>query len=179
MGSCSTPPAADLPQIWSQNKNKLIEFPRAALLSIRGFIRYHNGQPARFVSVQFNSKEPIKKTTDAGEYADMLLPGIYKMKLMFNCDVIHELTVTIQHFFKYDIVLDDSLYEKASQYSLDSSAICCDKLQVPYDCATGETIAESASASKSRSHSTSAAAHKFIFNIIFSFILLLLLVSIY
>lgn len=96
IGCCMTAPASDLPKLWNDNRDALIEFTRAANTGIRGIVTYKNGVPARHVSVQFDTREPMFKTSETGEYYAFLLPGIYNMTLLFNCDPIYS---TMVHVF--------------------------------------------------------------------------------
>ena len=137
IGCCLTPPASDLPQIWLDNKNAIIEFTRTANLGVRGVISYQNGLPARGVSVQFNSREPIIKTTELGEYFTILLPGTYNMSLMFNCDIIDNSIIHIHQSTKpmvFNVTLNDRLYFRSFYYKLDQYALFCNRFKAPIDC---------------------------------------------
>ena len=76
IGCCLTPPASDLDTIWNENKNSLIEFTSAANTGIRGLITYRNGLPASFLSIQFNSREPISKQLNSANFLPCYCPEL-------------------------------------------------------------------------------------------------------
>lgn len=140
IGCCLTPPAAELPKIWDDNRDALIEWTRAAQTGVRGVVTYKNGKPARYVSVQFNQREPMFKTDVTGEYYAVLLPGIYNMTLRFNCDPVFTTMIRVHTnspLLLYNITLDDSLYFRSFYYNLDKYALACTKSKRPVDCSLG------------------------------------------
>lgn len=139
IGCCLLPPASQLPQIWEDNKNALIEFIHMANTGVRGVVRYQNGLPARSLSVQFDSREPMFKTSELGEYFALLLPGTYKMTLLLNCDPIYTTIVHVHYMsglLVFNITLDDRLFFRASYYNLDKYALFCTKSKAPVDCSS-------------------------------------------
>ena len=139
IGCCLLPPASELPKIWDDNRNALIEFARSANTGIRGLIKYQNGQPARYISIQFDSREPIFKTSELGEYYAILLPGIYNMTLMLNCDPIYSTMARIHQngLLVFNITLEDQYYFRSFYYNLNKYALFCTKSKGPVDCSTG------------------------------------------
>lgn len=143
IGCCITPPASELDTIWDENKNSLIEFTKAANMGIRGLVTYRNGLPAPFLSIQFDSREPIFKTTELGEFYAMLLPGTYNMTVLLNCDPIFSKVVHIDGSKKLlvtNVVLEDIFYFRAFYYKLDKYAIFCTKSKAPVDCSSGKEV---------------------------------------
>lgn len=135
-----TPPATDIPKLWDENKDALIEFTRAANTGIRGIITYQNGLPARYLSVQFDSREPIFKTSESGEYFALLIPGTYNITVMLNCDPVYSSIVHIHHYNRiliYNVTLDNLLYFQAFYYRLDKYALFCTKSKASIDCSIG------------------------------------------
>lgn len=127
--TCDTD-SQNLNHVWPASKNRLIEISRAANVGIRGVVKYHNGQPARHISVQFNAIEPITKTNEQGEYFTMLAPGTYNITLMFNCDPIHYSFFRLFDSSKsaeLNVILKESLFARANKYTLDSSLLCCNQ----------------------------------------------------
>lgn len=137
IGCCLIPPASELPKIWDDNKNSLIEFTHAANIGVKGIIKYQNGQPARYIGVRFGPREPIFKTSEIGEYFALILPGTYNMSLLFNCDTIYNSVVYVHHTsgqLVFNITLDDRLFFLAFYYNLDKYALFCDQSKAPVDC---------------------------------------------
>lgn len=140
IGCCLLPPASELPKIWNDNRDSLIEFTRAVHTGIRGLITYKNGRPARFVSVQFDQREPMFKTSETGEYYAFLMPGIYNMTLRFNCDIVYSTVVRVHTnnpLLVHNLTLDDSLFFRSFYYELDKYAIFCTQSKAPVDCSAG------------------------------------------
>ncbi len=82
---CKYPSESEIEKNWLENKNSLIEYLKIANTGIRGFITYKNGVPAKFVSVAIDSREPLFKTNENGEYYRILLPGNYSLHVSINC----------------------------------------------------------------------------------------------
>ena len=130
---CKFPAASELSNLWLENKKPLIEYLKNANKGIRGVVKYANGQPAEFVSVQFDSREPIFKTNENGEYYRVLLPGTYKLTIMLNCKKVYETNVEIssnEKLLVFNVTLSSEIYELSKQFTLNKHSIFCSK-EVP------------------------------------------------
>ena len=100
---CIFPRSDILKQLWLDNKKSLIEYAKFGIEhGVRGVIRYENGQPAKYVSVQIDEREPIMKTSEQGEFYRILLPNRkYNLRLMFDC--ANQIKVNGNDFVEVDL----------------------------------------------------------------------------
>jgi hypothetical protein len=96
LSCCKYPPVGHLRQIWEENKNSLLEYLKYAKRGVHGVIKYENGEPARDIRVQIDSRDPVFKTNENGEYYRILRPGTYTIRLLFDCDQFLEEKITIK-----------------------------------------------------------------------------------
>ena len=128
LSCCKYPPANQLEQIWLQNKKSLIEYLKLVSVGVRGIVSYSNGQPAQNVTVKIDSREPFFKTNKNGEYYRILLPGVYKIFLLFNCDQIYEGEFRItNNFLIFNITLQESQLNASNEYRLSKTPVYCSK----------------------------------------------------
>ncbi len=126
LSCCKFPSPTQLKEIWMENKNSLINYLKYANKGIRGIVTYSNGQPAKYIGVQINSREPIFKTNLNGEYYKILLPGKYKLSLMLNCQTIYQTNIQLKNsLLTINITLDSSIYEKSKAFKLNMYAEFC------------------------------------------------------
>jgi hypothetical protein len=136
---CKYPPASQLNQIWQDNKFALIEYMKYAHKGIRGIVSYENGQPARFITVRIDEREPYFKTNDLGEFYRILLPGKYNLVLMFNCDELKRMNIEISSstgLLELNIKLETKYLLNSIKYSLDKYPVFCSKNFQPIACNT-------------------------------------------
>ena len=124
---CKYPTAANLYQIWLQNKNSLLVYLKLANRGVRGLVFYSNGQPAANVTVKIDSREPYFKTNANGEYYRILNPGTYTLTLMFNCDPIYSTPLTIGSagLLIFNITLTTDLLTLSGFYNLNRAPLYC------------------------------------------------------
>ena len=128
LSCCKYPPANQLEQIWLQNKKSLIEYLKLVGVGVRGVVSYANGQPAENVTVEIDSREPYFKTNKRGEYYRILLPGVYRIFLLFNCEQIYESEFRITNgFLVLNITLPESKLNVSNQYTLSKTPVYCSK----------------------------------------------------
>lgn len=139
---CKFPAPSNLRFLWEDNRVSLIEYLKLANIGVRGIVRYSNNEPAKGLSVQIDSREPIFKTNEHGEFYRLLLPGTYRLKIMFNCDtVVYERQVQITEqspLVRLDITLSQSLQEKAKSHHLTRFALFCSKSLRPIECSSSK-----------------------------------------
>jgi hypothetical protein len=143
LSCCKYPKASELAKIWQENKQPLIEYLKLANTGLRGLITYSNGKPAKFLSVQIDSREPIFKTNERGEYYRLLTSGSYKLSLLFNCELIYETTIQISNnsLLVLNITLPMRVYKqsiKNYENSLDKYPIFCKSASNIPSCSNAE-----------------------------------------
>jgi hypothetical protein len=136
---CKYPSALELETIWNQNRKSLIEYAKQVNRGIKGIITWQNFGPAQHLGIKIDNREPIFKSNENGEYYRILLPGEYKLRLLLNCDVIHEEIINIPNTSQNqplvrNIVLNDSLYFKSKTYTLSRHAQFCESKRAIATC---------------------------------------------
>ena len=127
---CKFPLPSQLETNWNENKKSLVEYLKNANNGIRGVVQYSNGIPAKYLSLQFGSREPIFKTNEFGEYYRILLPGTYQIKVMLNCDVVYQTSVQIpnnERLLIFNISLTQNIFNLSQFYTLNRYSIFCSK----------------------------------------------------
>jgi hypothetical protein len=128
MSCCKYPPADQLQQNWLENQKSLIDYLKFANTGVRGVIMFANGLPAQYLTVNVSSRQPFFKTNRFGEYYRILLPGVYKLTLMFNCDSFYETTIEIAAASRLqvlNITLDNNAYTSYQNYKLNRYGLFC------------------------------------------------------
>jgi hypothetical protein len=95
LSCCKFPHPSELEELWLDNKKALVDYLKFANTGVKGVVSFEDGQPARFVSVKIDSREPYFKTNEHGEYYRILLPGTYKLSLMLDCDIFFETDIQV------------------------------------------------------------------------------------
>lgn len=134
---CESPPSNELETIWEQNKLALVEFVKMANTGVRGLVKYKNGFAAKYISVQIDAREPIFKTSQTGEYFALLLPGVYKLTFLLNCDPVDSRMITIDsntNLLVFNVELNDTVYFRSFYYTLDKYATFCTDSKKPVEC---------------------------------------------
>lgn len=134
---CKYPPPSHLNQIWQDNKFALIEYMKYAHKGVRGIISYENGQPARYITVRIDEREPYFKTNDLGEFYRILLPGKYNLVLMYNCDEFKRMEIEIPSstgLLELNITLESKYLLSSTKYSMDKYPVFCTKAFQPVTC---------------------------------------------
>jgi hypothetical protein len=142
LSCCKYPPASDLPTIWAQNKNSLIEYLKLANTGVKGVVYFQNGQPASYLTVQIDAREPYFKTSQSGEFYRILLPGTYTLTLWLNCETqlyqkIIYITPTSNNLTINNITLSNDLYSKWSMANLNKYSVFCTQSKQPKNCPNG------------------------------------------
>jgi len=104
---------------------------------VRGVISYENGQPARYVTVRIDQREPYFKTNEFGEFYRVLLPGKYNLVLMYNCDELQSMEIEIPTstgLLELNVTLESRYLFKSIKYSLDKYPVFCTKWLQPVAC---------------------------------------------
>ena len=141
IGCCLFPNETETALLWEQNRLSMIEYLKQANIGIRGIVKFQNGQPVAFASVRIDSRDPVFKTNELGEYYRILLPGTYNLTLMYACDyVIYSSQVFLTKeapLVELNITLPDYFYQVYHQQyhaKLDRYALFCQKNQGPIKC---------------------------------------------
>jgi hypothetical protein len=135
---CKYPAASTLNQLWSDNKNALIEFMKLANTGVKGTVKFFNNQPAARLSIQINSINPIFKVSDdSGEYYRILEAGTYNISVLFDCTLLHQEKLVISSnavATVKNIVLNETLYNyyTANSNKLNKYAKFCDAIYNGY-----------------------------------------------
>jgi hypothetical protein len=104
---------------------------------VRGVISYESGQPARFITVRIDQREPYFKTNEMGEFYRILLPGKYNLVLMYNCDELKSMEIEIPSstgLLELNITLESKHLLNSIKYSLDKYPMFCTKTFQPAAC---------------------------------------------
>jgi carboxypeptidase D len=134
LSCCKYPAASELEKAWTDNKKSLIEYLKMANTGIKGIITYSDGSPAKHLSIQIDSREPIFKTNEFGEYYRILAPGSYKMSIMYSCDTVMTVRVSVNSgsgTIMPTIRLDPLRSQRSSSYRLDKNPIFCKRSGAP------------------------------------------------
>jgi hypothetical protein len=126
---CKYPTESELETNWLENKVPLVEYLKLANSGIRGIISYLNGEPAKYLSVGIDNREPLFKTNENGEYYKLLLPGNYSIHVSIDCSdhIFHEFFELKQDLIEMNITLDiNEIYEISAQ--LNKHPIFCEKV---------------------------------------------------
>lgn len=122
---CKYPPESGIENNWLENKKSLVEYLKLANIGVRGTIRYLNGEPAKHVAVGFSSRDPLFKTNENGEYYRLLLPGIYSIYVLVDCNehLYHnQIEIKNNGLLEYNIILsvneDKKYIGKFNRYPL-------------------------------------------------------------
>lgn len=79
------PPASELPGEWELNKRSMIEYMKMVHIGIKGVVTDSNGNALKNAEVVVEGfEEKTIKTTERGEYWRLLLPGVYRVKVITN-----------------------------------------------------------------------------------------------
>ena len=70
---CKYPSPSQLKTNWEENKNALISYLKLANTGIKGIVQYYNGLPAVNLTIGIDSREPLFKTNNNGEFYRILL----------------------------------------------------------------------------------------------------------
>jgi hypothetical protein len=78
---CKHPAPSDLPGIWNENRNSMLQFLLQSLRGIKGFVSTAFGQPLSGVTLKITGRPRTEfKTTSLGEFWRILLPGQYEIE---------------------------------------------------------------------------------------------------
>ncbi|XP_067648926.1 carboxypeptidase D-like isoform X2 [Haliotis asinina] len=81
MTCCKYPMASELPNIWRDNKDALINFLMLVHMGVKGLVTDSNNNAIRGAMLTVKDREEIVfKTTSRGEYWRMLMPGTYTLE---------------------------------------------------------------------------------------------------
>ncbi len=127
---CKFPSASQLKNIWEENKNALVSYLKLANTGVKGIITYSNGAPAVNLTIGIDSREPLFKSSNNGEFYRILLPGNYTLSVWFDCaNLIYKTNFQIDsnvRLLVLNITLpDSSLYDKSISYNLTSFSTFC------------------------------------------------------
>lgn len=78
---CKYPSAAELPQLWEENRLSLVKFLAEAHRGIHGFVTDDHNSPIEKASLKIKGRDVGFQTTKYGEFWRILLPGIYKLEV--------------------------------------------------------------------------------------------------
>ncbi|XP_048241242.1 carboxypeptidase D-like [Haliotis rufescens] len=97
MTCCKYPMASELPKIWTDNKDALVNYLMLVHMGVKGLVTDINNNPVSGVKVIVKDREEIVfKTTTRGEYWRMLMPGTYTLEFSFNGFLTETKSVTVQ-----------------------------------------------------------------------------------
>ncbi|KAK5645310.1 hypothetical protein RI129_006610 [Pyrocoelia pectoralis] len=89
---CKYPPARDLPQLWEDNKEALIEFITQAHRGIRGTVYdSRTEKPIPKANMKIIGREMMFNSSQNGEFWRILLPGKYRLQINatgFHSDIV-------------------------------------------------------------------------------------------
>lgn len=128
---CKYPSSSTLETFWEENKNAVVEFLKQANTGLKGIVKFENGIPARNVTIKIDSREPYFKTNKNGEYYRLLLPGVYNLSILFDCNYIYNYRITIPNDSKllvHNVTLSNELFSIYQNKKLDKYAVYCSKL---------------------------------------------------
>jgi hypothetical protein len=135
---CLNLPSNQLENNWIENKKSLIEYLKIANTGIRGIVKFANGQLAINMTVRIDFREPFFKTNKYGEYYRILLPGIYELELMFNCNAVYGRTIQIvtDQVTEVNIELSNNLYASYlnNRNKMDKYPLFCSNDKSPVNC---------------------------------------------
>ena len=124
---------------WLDNKNALVRYMRLANTGVKGIIKFNNGKPAKYVTVQIDSIEPAFKSNEIGEYYRLLLPGNYTLSVLFDCTKVYNTTFEItsdELLTTLNVTLSNEIYIRYTSVSrrLNKYAKFCTKTRQPLRC---------------------------------------------
>lgn len=125
---CKYPSASNLDEIWLENKQSLVEYLKQANTGVRGIVRFENGQQVGNLTIKIDERQPYFKTNKNGEYYRILLPGSYKMSLMFECESVFETSIQISavtNLLELNVTLSNDLYQAYLSKSLNRYSVFC------------------------------------------------------
>ena len=104
-------------QLWLDNQPALLSYLMLANTGVRGRVTNAQGTPLANLTVRIDAREPFFKTSTAGEFYRLLLPGTYELSLALTCDastVLYKTQIEVpaaSRLLQLDtIVLDASAY---------------------------------------------------------------------
>ena len=137
---CKYPPASQLQAIWLQNQKSLVEYLKMANTGVRGVITFQNGQPASFLTVRIDGREPYFKTSQTGEYYRILLAGSYNLSLWLDCSTqLYQQTIYVPpstNLLVLNLTLSNDIYNKWIGASLNKYSVFCTS-GMPESCLNG------------------------------------------
>ena len=138
-------------QLWLDNQPALLSYLMLANTGVRGRVTNAQGTPLANLTVRIDAREPFFKTSTAGEFYRLLLPGTYELSLALTCNlstVLYKTQIDVpgaSRLLQLDtIVLDTSAYA-AYVDALDTldkyPSFCTSTLQPPNTLASKSNIA--------------------------------------
>ena len=123
---CKYPAESQIKEIWEENKRSLVEYVKLANIGVRGVVVFKNSQPAAYIIVKIDGREPYFKTNLNGEFYRLLLPGRYTLTLMLDCEghvlFEHEFNITNEKsLVELNLTLDTGLFEIYSEFRLQTN----------------------------------------------------------
>ena len=85
--SCCKYPEEDRLDIeWRKNKDSLIKFIQSVHMGVKGIVTFQNGSRVEGAEIHVHGNEKIITTSKNGEYWRLLLPGAYKIEVLYPLD---------------------------------------------------------------------------------------------
>ena len=135
-----------------------MEYIKQANTGVRGIIQFENKQPAAFVTVKIDSREPFFKTNENGEYYRILLPGTYQLYLLYNCQQVYATNFTISSqtkLLELNITLSNNLFNTYNNYNLNKYSVFCTSNKQPASCSNNYVTKNSKTSIPSTTSTTS------------------------
>ena len=142
------PAASGMEQIWNENRPALLSYLKLADTGVRGRVTDSHGAGVGMLTVQIDAREPFFKTTAAGEYFRLLLPGKYRLSLSLDCTpstLLYSEQIEVpaaSGLLQLNIQLNDTatqLYARRSP-ELNKYPVFCADNQKPPACSTNYTL---------------------------------------
>ena len=92
-GCTKFPLARELPRIWNENRNPLLEFINQVHIGIKGFVLDHLQSPIKNAFINIDGRHHSIRSTETGEYWRLLLPGTYSVTV--SASGYHPVTMEI------------------------------------------------------------------------------------
>ncbi|XP_035468397.2 carboxypeptidase M [Scophthalmus maximus] len=99
LSCCKFPPAAQLPALWTENRNALLSFIQQVHLGVKGRVFDGSGSPVQNAVVEVKGRKNMCpfRTDRHGEYFRLLLPGNYSFTVTYPGHEVLTETLDVPH----------------------------------------------------------------------------------
>lgn len=95
LGCDKFPTESELPNIWDENREPLIQYMEQVHHGVYGFIRSSIGTPIVNAAITIDNSQHVTHSTIDGEYWKLLTPGTYEIIVQASGYELHKESITI------------------------------------------------------------------------------------